>query len=89
MTKREAIMGGPGLSGYAYQADTWCVGCGRAIIQAINLKSIPTHLHGDTDHVPQPIFFGESDIAEHCACCGEYLYGHNPEGDDNDDSDET
>jgi len=28
-----------------------------------------------SEFLPQPIFFGESDVAEHCAKCGEYLYG--------------
>ena len=36
----------------------------------------------DTDHVPQPIFFGEADTAQHCADCGEYMYG--PEEDEPD-----
>jgi hypothetical protein len=75
MTKGEMLMGGPGLDGYAYQADTYCVDCGREIIRNLDLSTIPEYLHVDTDHVPQPIFFGESDYATHCAECGEYLYG--------------
>lgn len=83
MTKREALLGGPGLDGYAFQADTYCVECGRAIIHALNLETIPTHLHGDTDHVPQPIFFGEDTDGEtHCAECGEFMYGTRKDGDE-------
>jgi len=35
----------------------------------------------DSEEVPQPIFFGESDSAEHCGECGEHLYGEDPEED--------
>jgi hypothetical protein len=82
MTKREALMGGPGLSGYAFNSDTWCVRCGQDIIRGLDLEKIPTHLHGDTDHVPQPIFFGDTDREVHCACCGEYMYGTRKDGDE-------
>lgn len=82
MTLRELLMGGPGLNGYAYKADTYCVECARTIIQeqvAPFLHAIPEYLHTDTDHVPQPIFFGDTDRAVHCCHCGEYLYGTDPE----------
>jgi len=85
MTKREFIFeatkGGPGLDGYAYAADVYCVDCGRKIIREIAPKLAPgiedtdDAAFSDSDQVPQPIFFGESDSEEHCADCGEYLYG--------------
>jgi len=74
MTKHEMLLGGPGLDGYAYQADVYCIPCGRSII-----NDGPDVVEGmdayNTEVTPQPIFFGESDIAEHCAHCGEYMYG--------------
>jgi len=77
---REATLGGPGLDGYAYQADVYCVDCGRAIIEEIASAIVPRlrsldDFFRDSELVPQPIFFGESDTAEHCGDCGEYLYG--------------
>jgi len=74
--RREHRKGGPGHDGYTYQADVWCVDCGREIIDdlARELKLCPVE-HADSDDVPCPIFFGESDTAQHCADCGEYLYG--------------
>lgn len=84
-TLRELLLGGPGLRGYAYRADTYCVECARVIIT----EQVSTILHtldesqrGDTEHVPQPIFFGDSDRTVHCAHCGDYLYGsdtHEPD----------
>ena len=77
----DALSGGPGLDGYAYQADVHCVSCARAIIAEI-VASYPACSITDTseipcssDEIPQPIFFGEHEIAQHCAECGEYLYG--------------
>lgn len=73
-SKRDAMMGGPGLNGYAYRADVYCVPCGRGIIEAG-----PDEISGadflDSEVTPQPIFFGESDTAQHCGSCGAYLYG--------------
>ena len=78
---RESTMGGPGLDGYAYQATIYCVECGRAICRRI-VASYPDYSVTDTSEIPcdsndfpQPVFFGESDTAEHCAECGSYLYG--------------
>ena len=75
MNKRQMLLGGPGLDGYAYNADTYCVPCGQRIIE-----NLPREDYGDLDacdseQVPQPIFFGEADSAQHCDTCGEYLYG--------------
>lgn len=77
----EATMSGPGHDGYAFQADVYCIGCGRAIIREI-VASYPEHsltdhseIPCDSNDFPMPIFFGESDSPEHCSECGEYLYG--------------
>lgn len=74
---KDALMGGPGLNGYAYQATVYCVECGRKIIRTVfkDRLEIPDLDFRDSDTLPQPIFFGESDNAEHCDTCGEYLYG--------------
>lgn len=80
-TIKDALMGGPGLNGYTYRADTYCVPCGREII--CSLFAPPRVINGeisdlaftDSDALPQPIFFGESDFAQHCGSCGIYLYG--------------
>lgn len=71
MTLREALLGGPGLDGYAWNADVYCVDCG----QAITRECFETHETREDDEVPYPIFFGEHEYAQHCAFCGEYLYG--------------
>jgi len=81
---RAAILGGPGLDGYAYNADTYCVPCGRAICEALaedgELAQPGSPEFSDSERQPQPIFFGESpDNAQHCAECGHYLYGETPE----------
>ena len=73
-TKRDATLGGPGLDGYAYQADVYCVECSHDIIEGLDWPCDELTFQ-DSESVPQPIFFGESDIAQHCADCGEYLYG--------------
>lgn len=79
--KSESKMGGPGHDGYAYCADVYCVDCGCKIIDSIAAKIAPTLtdagdlLFSDSETCPQPIFFGESECAQHCAECGEYMYG--------------
>lgn len=85
--REELKMGGPGLNGYAYNAAVYCPECGEAIIdELLDSNALPIHSDDDpastmtgwmwdTDTVPQPIFFGESDGPEHCDNCGEYLYG--------------
>ena len=88
MTKRQALYaelakGGPGHDGYAFDADVFCVDCGRAILhnQCMSgeldayLDTPDDIMLRDTDTTPQPIFFGESDTAQYCSDCGTYLYG--------------
>lgn len=83
-TLRNLTMGGPGHDGYAYNADVYCVRCGRDIVNWLWAKgfcdrSPPSEDQAqDSERWPQPIFFGESDHAQHCGECGEYLYG--PQG---------
>lgn len=77
MTKDEMLLGGPGLDGYAYRGDVYCIRCGQNII-ADGPDEIPEGDARFSGITPQPIFFGESDTTQYCAECGEYLYG--PEG---------
>jgi len=82
MTLREALLGGPGLDGYAFNADVYCVDCGREIIRECfrGAESIEEPFNCDSETLPRPIFFGESpDCAQHCGNCQEYLYGEDPE----------
>lgn len=76
---KDALMGGPGLDGYAFRADVYCVDCGRKAIREVFAElpngEIDDLLFQDSETVPQPIFFGEADCAQHCGDCGEYLYG--------------
>ena len=74
-TKRDMLKGGPGLDGYAYCADVYCPACAHAIIEALPDRALAWIDFCDSDQVPQPIFYGESDCAQHCGECGEYLYG--------------
>ena len=77
--------GGPGLDGYAFRADVYCIDCGEKIIEEIadeiapKLTGTDDPMFSDSETCPQPIFFGESDYAQHCGDCGEYLYGENEE----------
>lgn len=75
ITRREALLGGPGLDGYAYCADVYCVPCGRDIIQRAPQAVFSDSRALDSDCLPQPIFFGEHETTQHCADCGTYLYG--------------
>lgn len=76
---REATKGGPGLDGYAYQADVYCVDCGQQIVREIapyvaaDMPDTDNPAFRDSERVPQPIFFGETDRPEYCAQCGEML----------------
>lgn len=79
---KDALMGGPGLRGYAYRAAIYCVDCGRDKIRdvfeqraAIHAGDMPDDEFNDSQRLPQPCFFPESDSAEHCDECGEYCYG--------------
>ena len=82
----EATLGGPGLRAYAYRADVYCPDCARAIIEALAPElagelddGTEDPLFSDSDTLPQPCFFPEADTAQHCADCGEYLYGPEPD----------
>ena len=75
LTKRDLLLGGPGLDGYAFNAAVYCVPCGQALIRALPCGAYDSLDARDSEVVPVPIFFGESDCAEHCDDCGEYLYG--------------
>lgn len=78
---RACLLGGPGLDGYAYKADVYCMICTQTIVEKISKEIAPKltdtddPLFSDSEVVPQPIFFGESDCAQHCAECEQYLYG--------------
>ena len=79
---RAALARGPGLNGYAYCADVYCVDCGRRTIRELaeagqheKLTSTDDPSFRDSENIPQPIFFGESDAAQHCGDCGVFLYG--------------
>ncbi len=86
VTLKNMLASVPGLDGYAYQADVWCVDCGQRIIRELwNARGCdinpPTQDDtSDSDQWPVPIFFGDSpDCAQHCCDCGDYLYGTEPE----------
>ncbi len=77
---KEAITKGPGLDGYAYRADVYCVECGEKIIRGLVEScgdEIPI-LSPDSEDIPQPIFFGEADTRQYCKECETYLYGDDP-----------
>lgn len=78
MRKFDMLKGGPGLDGYAYHADVYCVDCGQDIIRKLEDRDYTELEAGDMECVPVPIFFGESpDCEQYCTVCGEYLYGGN------------
>jgi hypothetical protein len=83
------LLGGPGHDGYAYCADVYCVDCGKAIIEDLYSTNYDALESSDTNDSPQPIFFGESDCAEHCADCGEYLYGEQESDEDEDEDNDN
>ena len=70
-TLKDLILGGSDLDGYTYQADTWCVECGREIIK-VSLLEVLMNL-AECDTVLQPIFFGEAVTSQYCADCGERI----------------
>jgi hypothetical protein len=74
MTKHEMLLSGPGLDGYAYRAALYCIACGQRMIWGGPDTCADA---SNSEATPQPVFFGESDSAEHCDCCGKYLYGPN------------
>ena len=85
MTKEEfleeAFKGGPGLSGYVYDAEVYCVDCAKKIMQELvnAWEHLPDELPTDSEEFPVPVFFGESESPEYCADCQEFLYGDDPE----------
>lgn len=86
---KDAMMGGPGLDGYVYNAAIYCVDCGRKIVRDVFAErgegaEIDDLTAEDSETMPQPIFFGESDTAQHCGACGEYVYGPQETEDDPD-----
>jgi ribosomal protein S27E len=74
-TRTDVFKGGPGLDGYAYLAAVYCVDCARRLVFDTPNWRWNESDFSDSDIVPQPIFFGESDTAQHCEVCGEFLYG--------------
>lgn len=79
LTKRDLKLGGPGLDGYAYNVAMYCIDCGHDIIDKLPQKTFTYLEASDTEQVPVPSFFGESDQTQHCDDCGEYLYGGSDE----------
>jgi len=75
-TKSELLRGGPGLDGYVYRGELYCIPCGSEII-AQGPDVVPDEDAYDSDVTPQPIFFGEHELPQHCSQCGAYLYGGN------------
>ena len=79
MNVKDALLGGPGLDGYAFNADVYCVDCGQEITRRVFGEApggeVDDLTFQNSESVPQPVFFGESDCAQHCGECGEYLYG--------------
>lgn len=79
----ELLLGGPGHDGYTYNAAVYCVDCGQEIIRELYRDGAYNDGdNGDSCQFPQPIFFGESDQAEHCDECQEYMYGPEEVGED-------
>lgn len=79
LTLNDALLGGPGLDSYHYNAAIYCVDCGQNITRKV-FEEYPDGITypeaQDSDVVPQPNFFSESeDCPQHCDECGEYLYG--------------
>ena len=69
-------MGGPGLRAYAYRAAVYCVDCGRDIAQKVfPAPGLPWMQFCDSEIIPQPIFFPDHDVAQHCDHCNTCLYG--------------
>lgn len=84
MTAREIIDGYidvqcPGITGYAYQATTWCVPCGKKIARARvrewralgRLDAITHEDLCDSEQFPCPIVFEPTDYCDQCGAIGE------------------
>jgi len=84
LTLDDALKGGPGLAGYAYDADILCVECGREKLVQV-YKQFPNGIYWpfacDSETIPQPIWFGESDYAQYCSSCAVYVYGGREQSD--------
>lgn len=80
----DCLLGGPGLDGYAFNADVYCPDCAEKIARKVFAggRRVDWITFCDSEEIPQPIFFGESDTAQHCGDCGEYLYGPEEEMED-------
>jgi hypothetical protein len=79
MTRAEILSGYvdchcPGITGYAYQATTWCVPCGKTIARRLvrewqkagTLAAIDHYELNDTEKFPCPIVFEPTDYCDHC-----------------------
>ena len=102
-TLEDALMGGPGLDAYAFCADLYCIACGKQIMADLWEKSLKASRNDlgekiqepgwddsefeDSEILPQPVFFGESDGEQYCANCEDYLYGGDPDEGDPDEGD--
>ena len=80
----DLLMGGPGLDGYTYNADVYCVECGKDICCELwerrERKPINWMDFCDSEQWPSPIFFGESpEFEQYCGDCGTYMYGESEE----------
>ena len=71
--REDVFRGGPGLRAYVYRAEIYCPACA----QALDFGAGPWDWidFTDSDTVPQPAFFPESDSPQYCAACERFLYG--------------
>lgn len=76
-TKKDLLLGGPRLDSYAYRAAVYCIACGEDIIRMNPADTFDALTVGDSESIPVPIFFGESEHAQHCDKCGVQCYGGN------------
>jgi len=79
----------PGFDGFAFQADVWCLDCiiemanhGDFDQSAAKVANQDNPIWQDSEILPQPIFFGESDHKQCCNSCAESLYGPDEEDED-------
>ena len=72
-TREDVFAGGPGLRGYAYQTEILCENCARSLFK--DEGPFTEAEFKDSEKVPQPIFFEDHDLAQHCTVCTKYLYG--------------
>jgi len=72
-TRADVFKGGPGLCAYAFRAALYCPACARGLDFGPGPFDWLTFC--DSESVPSPVFFGESDAAEFCDTCSGFLYG--------------